>query len=157
MLINKVTFWWALFSWGWGKNGCSGGGVGFPSQEGKMKAEREPQGPGLFGQRKAEARVGGRIWGCTAAHSRAVELCCRCGSDTSSGRPKFSSVSFCQCLIRRSPGLNYCQCSLSFETGDAVALAAARSKTRRLPPLPAAPLPAPGAFRGEPRPGAFRA
>lgn len=38
--------------------------MGFPSQEGKMKAEREPQGPGLFGQRKAEARVGGRIWGC---------------------------------------------------------------------------------------------
>lgn len=49
----------------------------FPSQEGKMKAEREPQGPGLFGQRKTEARVGGRIWGCTPTHSRGVELCCR--------------------------------------------------------------------------------
>lgn len=33
----------------------------FPSQEGKMKAEREPYRPGLFGQRKTEARVGGRF------------------------------------------------------------------------------------------------
>lgn len=45
----------------------------FPSQEGKMKAEREPYRPGLFEQRKMEARVGGRIWNSTPSLS--VELC----------------------------------------------------------------------------------
>lgn len=73
LLINKVTFWCTLVLGGWGKNGCCGGDVDFPSQEGKMKAEREPYRPGLFEQRKMEARVGGRIWNSTPSLS--VELC----------------------------------------------------------------------------------
>lgn len=72
LLINKVTFWCASFLGGWEKNGCSGGDTDFPSQEGKMKAEREPYRLGLFGQRKTEAGVGGRIWNFTPSLS--VEL-----------------------------------------------------------------------------------
>jgi len=73
LFITKVTFWCALVFGGWGKSGCSGGDMDFPSQEGKMEAGREPCRLGFFGERKMEARAGGRIWNSTPSWS--VELC----------------------------------------------------------------------------------